>query len=72
MEEPVYAISATSLEVIGGIIGVLTGAVSFLGRMLLKNKDRELDDLTKDRDYWRERAMRHLERDSESAETSSS
>jgi len=72
VEEPVYAISATSLAVIGGIIGVLTGAVSFLVRMLLKNKDRQLDDLTKDRDYWRERAMRHLERDSEPAETNSS
>lgn len=72
MEEPQYVLSATSLAIIGGVIGVLTGAVSFLTRQLLKAKNNQIEELKqsalhtedalqRDRDYWRNQALRLLE-----------
>ena len=45
MNDPVVLIAA--------IIGALAGAVSFLFRQLVMTKNRRIDDLADERDYWR-------------------
>jgi len=46
MNDPIVLIAA--------IIGALAGAVSFLFRQLVMTKNRRIDDLTDERDYWRQ------------------
>ena len=55
----------TTLAAIGGILGALTGIISWLLRKLLRAKDDQISeqkDQTEkaehDRDYWRDLAMR--------------
>jgi hypothetical protein len=70
--EPQFVLNTTTLAAIGGIMGVLTGAISFLCKALLDSKDHQIKDLKTavvhieetygaDRDYWRDFAVRLLE-----------
>jgi hypothetical protein len=73
VEEPQFVLNATTLAAIGGMMGVLTGAISFLTRALLQSKDKQIEDLkrsnlhteemiAKDRDYWRDHVIQGIER----------
>lgn len=42
-------------------MGVLTGAISFLTRQLLKSKNDQIRALEKDRDYYREHVIGEIE-----------
>jgi hypothetical protein len=60
-----YVLDGTTLAAIGGILGALTGIISWLLRKLLRAKDDQItaqkDQTEKaehDRDYWRDLAMR--------------
>jgi hypothetical protein len=53
------------LGLIGGILGALTGIISWLLRRLLRSKDEQIaearaqtEHVEHDRDYWRDLAMR--------------
>jgi hypothetical protein len=70
VEEPQFVLNATTLAAIGGIMGVLTGAISFLTKSLLESKDKQIEDLkqinlhneetlVRDRDYWRDYVIHH-------------
>ena len=55
----------TTLVAIGGVLGALTGIISWLLRRLLKAKDEQITEaraqtehVEHDRDYWRDLAMR--------------
>jgi hypothetical protein len=61
MEEPQFVLNTTTLAAIGGIMGVLTGAISFLTRQLLKSKNDQIRALEKDRDFYREHVMVEIE-----------
>jgi hypothetical protein len=61
VEEPQFVLNATTLAAIGGVMGVLTGAISFLTRSLLKSKNDQIKALTSDRDYWRAHVMHEIE-----------
>lgn len=75
--EPQFVLNTTTLAAIGGIMGVLTGAISFLTKALLDSKDKQIADLKAialhteettgaERDYWRERAIRWLDEETPS------
>lgn len=58
-------VDATSLAAIGGLLGALTGVISWLLRKLLKSKEEQVaearaqtEHVEHDRDYWRDLAMR--------------
>ena len=53
--EPQFVLNTTTLAAIGGIMGVLTGAISFLTKALLDSKEKQIAELQKDRDYYRDR-----------------
>jgi hypothetical protein len=64
-----YVVNADTLAAIGGIMGALTGIISWLMRRLLKTKDEQIEDLKsqlghveatigRDRDYYRDLSMR--------------
>ncbi|HEY1295447.1 MAG TPA: hypothetical protein VGJ60_20405 [Chloroflexota bacterium] len=42
-----------ALVVVGAIIGALAGSVSFLFRQLVIVKNRRINELLDERDYWR-------------------
>lgn len=55
----------TTLAGIGGVLGALTGIISWLLRKLLRAKDEQIaearsqtEHVEHDRDYWRDLAMR--------------
>lgn len=57
--------SAQTLAAIGGLLGALTGIISWLLRKLLRSKDEQIETakaqtehVEHDRDYWRDLAMR--------------
>ena len=66
-----YVLDGTTLAAIGGILGALTGIISWLLRKLLRAKDDQIAEARQqtektehDRDYWRDLAMRLMsERD---------
>jgi hypothetical protein len=66
-----YVLDGTTLAAIGGILGALTGIISWLLRKLLRAKDEQITEARQqtektehDRDYWRDLAMRLMsERD---------
>jgi hypothetical protein len=66
-----YVLDGTTLAAIGGILGALTGIISWLLRKLLRAKDEQITEAKAqtektehDRDYWRDLAMRLMsERD---------
>lgn len=54
-----------TLAAIGGILGALTGIISWLLRKLLRSKEEQIaeartqtEHVEHDRDYWRDLAMR--------------
>jgi hypothetical protein len=60
-----YAVDGTSLAAVGGILGALTGLITWLLRMLLRSKDQQIkkaqdetEHMEHDRDYWRDRTLR--------------
>jgi len=62
--EPV-PVDTTTLATIGGVLGALTGVISWLLRKLLRAKDEQIaeartqtEHVEHDRDYWRDLAMR--------------
>jgi hypothetical protein len=70
--EDLFVLNATTLAAIGGLLGALTGTISWLIRRLLRTKDEQLADLkktcaqaeealVKDRDYWRSITMKRLD-----------
>ena len=70
-ESQQYVLSGHSIAAIGGVLGALTGIISWLLRKLLRSKDEQIEDiktqaahteetLTHDRDYWRDYTMRLL------------
>jgi hypothetical protein len=61
VEEPQFILNTTTLAAIGGIMGVLTGAISFLTRQLLRSKNDQIKALEKDRDFYRDHVMGELE-----------
>ena len=72
MEESTqYVINGQALAAIGGILGALTGIISWLLRKLLRAKDDQIaeakaqtEHMEHDRDYWRDRCLRLMsERD---------
>jgi uncharacterized membrane-anchored protein YhcB (DUF1043 family) len=64
MEEgttPQFVLNPGTMLVIGGIMGVLTGAIGKLFQVLMESKDKQikhledqLEDITRDRDNWRD------------------
>ena len=67
-----FVLNLTTLAAIGGIMGVLTGAISFLTRSLLEAKDKQIADmkestartekvLRRELDYWRSFSVHLLE-----------
>ena len=54
MPEGTYILDSRALLEIGGFIGVLAGACTFLMRMALKSKDDHLAEVTKERDFYRD------------------
>ena len=58
-------VDSTTLVTIGGVLGALTGVISWLLRKLLRSKDEQIEEARQqtekaehDRDYWRDLAMR--------------
>lgn len=58
-------VDTTSLAALGGLLGALTGIISWLLRKLLRSKDEQVaeakgqvEHMEHDRDYWRDLAMR--------------
>lgn len=58
-------VDANALVTIGGVLGALTGVISWLLRKLLRSKDEQIEEARQqtekaehDRDYWRDLAMR--------------
>ena len=62
MEDPQYILSSSALGLIGGILGTLTGALSWSIRQIIKSKNSQIEAVTKDRDYWRNHVVAELER----------
>jgi len=65
VEEPQYVMDGATLAAIGGILGALTGIISWLLRKLLRSKEEQIaeartqtEHVEHDRDYWRDLAMR--------------
>ena len=64
-------VDSQTLVTIGGVLGALTGVISWLLRKLLRAKDDQIAEARQqtektehDRDYWRDLAMRLMsERD---------
>ena len=64
-------VDTNTLVTIGGVLGALTGVISWLLRKLLRAKDDQITEAKAqtektehDRDYWRDLAMRLMsERD---------
>ena len=64
-------VDTNTLVTIGGVLGALTGVISWLLRKLLRAKDEQITEAKAqtektehDRDYWRDLAMRLMsERD---------
>jgi hypothetical protein len=70
--EDLFIATPATIAAIGGLVGALTGTITWLIRRLLKMKDEQLADLkkacaqaeealVKDRDYWRSITMKRLE-----------
>jgi len=70
--EETFVLNLTTMAAIGGIMGVLTGAISFLARQLISSKDKQIEDLKaemlrreeqmqKDIDYYRDFSQYLLE-----------
>jgi ABC-type lipoprotein release transport system permease subunit len=60
----VFELNGTTLAGIGAVLGTLIGGITFLFKALIAAKDRNLSDkdeqieqLIKDRDYWRDYAL---------------
>ena len=58
-------VNSQTLVTIGGVLGALTGVISWLLRKLLRSKDEQIEEARQqtekaehDRDYWRDLAMR--------------
>lgn len=58
-------VDTNALVTIGGVLGALTGVISWLLRKLLRSKDEQIEEARQqtekaehDRDYWRDLAMR--------------
>lgn len=71
MFDNTYILDTRVLLEIGGILGLLSGLVTFLLRQLIKAKDEQIKDLheaqdrlrdtlTAERDFWRD-AAQHLQ-----------
>jgi hypothetical protein len=65
VEQVTYVLDGTTLAAIGGVLGALTGVISWLLRKLLRSKDEQIEEARQqtekaehDRDYWRDLAMR--------------
>jgi hypothetical protein len=72
VEEQQFVLNLTTLAAIGGIMGVLTGAISYLSKALIESKDRQIEDLKemmarndkmlrRDNEYWRSFSVHLLE-----------
>lgn len=61
MEDPPIILNSATLLAIGGLMGVLTGAITFLTRQLLRSKNSQIEDMKQDRDYWRDKMMHLVE-----------
>jgi hypothetical protein len=59
-----FVLNLTTLAAIGGIMGVLTGAISYLSKALIESKDKQILDLKeimdhnekmlrRENEYWR-------------------
>lgn len=46
--EPAFAINGTTMVAITAIVGAMAGAISFLFKLLLSSKDKQIDDLKTD------------------------
>jgi hypothetical protein len=60
LDAALFELNGTTLAALGGIMGVLAGAITYLMKHLLASKDQQIDDLAADRDYWRGFAMSML------------
>jgi hypothetical protein len=65
VEEESFVVGGQTLLTIGGLLGALTGIISWLLRKLLRSKDdqvaeakAQVEHMEHDRDYWRDLAMR--------------
>ena len=66
--EPLFQLNGSTLAGIGAVLGALAGGISFLFKALITAKDEaliakdvQIDNLTRDRDYWRDMAVRLME-----------
>jgi hypothetical protein len=70
--EETFVLNLTTMAAIGGIMGILTGAISFLARALIASKDVQIESLKaemlrreeqmqKDIDYYRDFSQYLLE-----------
>jgi hypothetical protein len=67
-----FVLNLTTLAAIGGIMGVLTGAISYLSKALIESKDKQIVDLKemmdhnekmlrRENEYWRSFSVHLLE-----------